>query len=186
VAVVGAAALGDRASGVAGPEPSAESAVSTTSAAASAAVPDAALRLDRPARRDEVVRTREIVVRGHVALGIAQVWVSLESGGRPIATKSIDPTGMPRGNLVPFETRFTVDRPRPAGPLFVTVVAVGSDGVPIDALRRRFSLGEWLELRGPITNRPWSGAARRLGEDGYMGGIPFGTNVPPRPGMPTD
>jgi hypothetical protein len=152
-AVVGAAALGDRASAEAVHQPSTGlSASAATTAEASAAVPDAALRLDRPARRDEVVRTREIVVRGHVALGIAQVWVSLESGGRPIATKSIDPTGMPRGNLVPFETRFTVDRPRPAGPLFVTVVAVGSDGVPIDALRRRFSLGEWLELRGPIRN----------------------------------
>jgi hypothetical protein len=123
------------------------------SAPASAAVPDAGLRLDRPARRDEVVRTREIVVRGQVALGIAQVWISLEAGGRPIATKSIDPIGMPRNRFVPFETRFTVDRPRPAGPLFVTVVAVGSDGVPIDALRRRFSLGEWLDLRGPIRNR---------------------------------
>lgn len=146
-AVAGAATLGDRTSAEAKPEPSA-----TPSAVASAVVPDRSVRIDRPARPDEVVRTREIVVRGQVTKGVSQVWITLESGGRPIATRSIDPTGMPRNNLVPFETRFRVDRPRPAGPLFVMVVAIGSDGVPIDAMRRRFMLGEWLELRGPVRN----------------------------------
>jgi hypothetical protein len=146
-AVAGAAALGDRTTAEAVPEPSAR-----PSAVAPSVVPDRSVRIVRPARPDEVVRTREIVVRGQVAKGVSQVWITLEAGGRPIATRSIDPTGMPRNNLVPFETRFTVDRPRPAGPLFVMVVAIGTDGVPIDAMRRRFMLGEWLELRGPIRN----------------------------------
>jgi hypothetical protein len=146
-AVAGAAALGDRTTAEAPAEPS-----EAPSAAAPAVDSDRSVRIDRPARPDEVVRTREIVVRGQVTKGVSQVWITLESGGRPIATKSIDPIGMPRNNLVPFETRFRVDRPRPAGPLFVMVVAIGVDGVPIDAMRRRFRLGEWLELRGPIRN----------------------------------
>ena len=116
------------------------------------ATTERSIRIDQPAQRDEVVRTREIVVRGQVREGVSQVWITLESGGRPIATGSLDPTGMPRNNLIPFETRFTVDRPRPAGPLFVMVVAIDADGVPIDAMRRRFMLGEWLDLRGQVRN----------------------------------
>ena len=131
--------------------------VPTPSAAAIArdqprVTPERSIRMDQPARRDEVVTTREIVVRGQVTKRVSEVRITLESGGRPIASGTIDPIGMPRNDMIPFETRFTVDRPRPAGPLFVMVVAIDADGVPIDAMRRRFMLGEWLDLRSRVRN----------------------------------
>ncbi len=141
--VVGIALLGTAGPGVPAPSPTA----AAVAPAEPRATPERSIRMDQPTRRDEVVRTREIVVRGQVAKGVSQVWITLESGGRPIGTETIDPIGMPRNDLIPFETRFTVDRPRPAGPLFVMVVAIDADGFPIDAVRRRFMLGEWLEVR---------------------------------------
>jgi hypothetical protein len=143
--VAGAAVLGAPMSQA--PAPTNEVASSAPSTASARPV-----QVDQPARQGDVVTTRDIIVRGQVAEGVAQVWITLESGGRPIATETIDPIGMPRNALIPFETRFKVHRPRPAGPLFVMVVAIDADGVPIDAMRRRFMLGEWLELRGPIRN----------------------------------
>jgi hypothetical protein len=112
---------------------------------AASALAERSVRIDEPARQDDVVRTREIVVHGEVTTGVSRVWVTLESGGRPISTRSIDPMRMPGNDLLPFETRFKLDRPRPTGPLFVIVVAIGDGGVPIDAMRRRFTLGESIE-----------------------------------------
>jgi hypothetical protein len=115
------------------------------SPAASAITQQRSVRIDEPARQDDVVRTREIVVHGEVTTGVSRVWVTLESGGRPISSRSLDPMRLPGNDLLPFETRFRLDRPRPTGPLFVIVVAIGDGGVPIDAMRRRFTLGETVE-----------------------------------------
>jgi hypothetical protein len=137
--VVGAAALGGG---------STEEPVSPHPAPMSppaSALAERSVRIDEPARQDDVVRTREIVVHGEVTTGVSRVWVTLESGGRPISTRSIDPMRLPGNDLLPFETRFKLDRPRPTGPLFVIVVAIGDGGVPIDAMRRRFTLGESVE-----------------------------------------
>ncbi len=134
------------------------------------------LRLDQPARRDELVTSREIVIRGRVARGVGQVWIMLESrGGKPIATNAIDPTGMPRGDMIPFESRFQVAMSRPAGSMMVVVVAIGADGLPVDAIRRRFELGAIVDIPARVATGIVSGSGSR-GEDGVMGGIPFGTN----------
>jgi hypothetical protein len=122
------------------------------SPAGQALIGERSIRIDEPARQDDVVRTREIVVHGDVTTGVSRVWVTLESGGRPISSRSIDPMRLPGNDLLPFETHFTLERPRPSGPLFVIVVAIGAGGVPIDALRRRFTLGESVEPAVPVPN----------------------------------
>jgi hypothetical protein len=101
------------------------------------------LRLDQPARRDEVVTTREIVVRGQAGSGVARIRVTLESrGSKILATRWIDRTASNGGETFPFEARFEATTARPAGVMWVTAAALGADGIPIDALRRRFQLGE--------------------------------------------
>jgi hypothetical protein len=111
------------------------------------------LELDQPAHRGQVVTTREIVVKGRVARDVGEVWIMLESrGGKPIATQAIDPTGMPRGDLIPFESRFHVAMPRPAGSLVVSVVAIGADGTPVEAIRRRFELGAVIDIPRPLAD----------------------------------
>ncbi len=136
------------------------------------------VRLDQPARRDEVITTREIVGRGRVAQSVGQVWIMLESrGGKPIATNAIDPTGMPRGAMIPFESRFRVAMPRPAGSMMVVVVAIGADGLPVDAIRRRFELGAIVDIPAGVGSDALPDGSGSRGEDGVMGGIPFGTNL---------
>jgi hypothetical protein len=129
---------------------------------ASAAAAEWSLWLDRPARRDEVVTTPEVVVRGRVASAVDVVWIVLESSnGKPVATRTIEPTGRPRDGTIPFESRFRLSLHRPAGSIVVLVVAVGTDGVPIDAVRRRFQLGAVVDDRDSATRwRVVSGRAR--------------------------
>ncbi len=120
--------------------------------------------------------TRDLIVRGRVARTAGEVRIMLESrGGKPVATAAIDPTGGGHGGWIPFESRFRLEMPRPAGDMTLFVIAVDRDGIPIDALRRRFTIGEFID----ITAVPDGRRSRSSGEDGLMGGIPFGTNVPP-------
>lgn len=108
------------------------------------------IRLDQPARRDEVVTTREIVVRGQAGTGVDRIRLTLESrGGKLLASQWIDRTTSTDGETFPFEARFAATAARPAGVMWVTATALGADGVPIDALRRRFQLGEIRDLRIP-------------------------------------
>jgi hypothetical protein len=111
------------------------------------------LRLDQPARRDEVVTTAEVIVRGQAGTGVARIRVTLESrGGKILASRWIDSTSTDTGAMFAFEARFEATTSRPAGAMWVTATALGPDGIPIDAMRRRFQLG-------------------------VLGGVPFGPNV---------
>ncbi|MGP1674203.1 MAG: hypothetical protein ACTS8Z_03180, partial [Candidatus Limnocylindrales bacterium] len=66
-----------------------------------------ALRLDEPSHSGVVVTTQELIVRGRVDQDAGEVRIMLESsGGKPIASSAIDPTGHPRAGFVPFEARF--------------------------------------------------------------------------------
>lgn len=130
----------------------------TNRATASIAVaePDAArsLRLDQPARRDEVVTTPEIIVRGQAGAGVARIRVTLESrGGKILATQWIDRTTSTRGDVLRFEARFEATMSRPAGVMWVTATALGADGIPIDAMRRRFQLSEIRAVPAVATTR---------------------------------
>jgi hypothetical protein len=88
------------------------------------------------------VTTPEILVRGHAGSDVATIRVTLESrGGKILASQWIDRSPADDGEI-PFAARFEVTTTRPAGVMWVTATALGSDGVPIDAIRRRFQLGE--------------------------------------------
>jgi hypothetical protein len=131
--------------------PSAVALASATSA--TPAGPDAAaeqaLWVDRPARRDDVVATPEVIVQGRVSSSVDEVWVALEStSGKPLAMRTLDASGRTQDGTVAFESRIPLSMPRPAGPLILMVVAVGTDGVPIEAIRRRFQLGAIADLGG--------------------------------------
>jgi hypothetical protein len=124
----------------------------TASIAVSAPVVERSLRLDQPARRDELVTTPEIIVRGHAGTGAARVRITLESrGGKILATHWIDRTGS--SPELPFEARFEVTTIRPAGVMWVTATALDPDGIPIDALRRRFQLGVIPDVSTAATTR---------------------------------
>jgi hypothetical protein len=172
-AVVGLAAQGGSAPSPSGPPGAA--------AVSSPSRPPVGLRhiaLDQPARRGEVVTTRELIVRGRVARTAGNVRIILESsGGKPIAAAAIDPTGHGHGDWIPFESRFRLATPRPGGDMTLFVVAVDGDGIPIDAIRRRFTIGAIVDIPAVVrSSGPRDGRSRSNGEDGLMGGIPFGTN----------
>jgi hypothetical protein len=104
------------------------------------------ISLEQPARRDEVVTTADIVVRGEAGTDVTRIRVTLESrGSKLLASEWIDRAAA-AGEAFPFETRFEARMPRPAGVMWVTATAFGEDGVPVDALRRRFQLGEIREV----------------------------------------
>jgi hypothetical protein len=105
------------------------------------------ISLDQPARRDQVVTTPDIVVRGEAGTNVTRIRVTLESrGSKLLASEWID-RATDGGKAFPFEMRFEARMPRPAGVMWVTATAFGEDGVPVDALRRRFQLGEIREVR---------------------------------------
>ena len=106
-----------------------------------------ALRLDEPSHSGVVVTTQELIVRGRVDQDAGEVRIMLESsGGKPIASSAIDPTGHPRAGFVPFEVRFQLSRPRPGGTMVLYVVAVDPAGIPIDGVRRRFTVGAVVDV----------------------------------------
>jgi hypothetical protein len=108
-----------------------------------------ALWVDRPARRDDVVATPDVIVQGRVSSSVDVVWVALESSnGKPVAMRTIDASGRVQNGTVAFESRIPLSMPRLAGSLTLMVVAVGVDGVPIEAIRRRFQLGAIVDLGG--------------------------------------
>jgi hypothetical protein len=150
-AVVGLAVMG---AGTASEETTRDANRATPSIAVSERDTVRSLRLDEPARRDEVVTTPEIVVRGQAAAGVARVRVTLESrGGKILASQWFDRTTSTRGDGLPFEARFEATMSRPAGVMWVTATALGADGIPIDAMRRRFQLGEIRAVPADATIR---------------------------------
>lgn len=93
------------------------------------------------------MRTRQLVVHGRVREGIGEVRLSLETRrGQVLATERLDPTGLPRLGMIPFVTTFELSNPRPGGSMILFVVAVDPDGVPIDAVRRRFVVGAIVDI----------------------------------------
>jgi hypothetical protein len=126
----------------------------TASVAASEPAIARSLRLYQPARRDEVVTTREVVVRGQAGTGVVRIRVTLESrGGKILASRWIDRTASDRGKPFPFEASFEATTARPAGVMWVTATALGADGIPMDAMRRRFQLGAIQDEHPTATTR---------------------------------
>jgi hypothetical protein len=154
--VVGLVAVVGLAITSAGPAEERTTAEASRAAASIAAAEPAGARsisLHQPARRDQVVTTPDIVVRGEAGTDVTRIRVTLESRGNKIlASEWIDRT-VDAGEAFPFETRFEARMPRPAGVMWVTATALGADGVPMDALRRRFQLGEIRDEPPTATTR---------------------------------
>lgn len=150
-AVVGLAVVG---AGKAEERTTAEANRATASIAVAEPAKARSLQLDQPARRDEVVTTPDIVVRGQAGTDVARIRVTLESrGGKILATDWIDRTASDGGQTFPFDARFEATTARPAGVMWVTATALGADGIPIDAMRRRFQLGEIRDVAAIATIR---------------------------------
>ena len=98
---------------------------------------DGWLRLDAPAKQDQIVTTRSIFVRGEVGPAVAEVWLGLESRtGKILASRTIRLGGEAPASM-PYAAQFRLASPRATGRLFVTATAIGQDGVPTQSIRRR-------------------------------------------------
>jgi hypothetical protein len=114
----------------------------SSTAAPEAQPRDGWLRLDRPDRRDEVIRTSTIAVRGEVGQDVTEVWLTLESRtGKVLDTQTIRPKPGSDAGRQTFAGRLLDGRARPTGRVFVMATAIGRDGVPVGATRRRIEIG---------------------------------------------
>lgn len=136
----------------------------------------------RPTSRPVPVATREVVVRGRVAEALGDVRIVLEwADGSRIASAPVDPTGHGHGDWIPFEARFRLRPPPPGGAWPSFIIAVDGAGEPIDTTRYPFTVRSYVYIpasSGPAIRSGDGPTRRAIGEDGLMGGIPFGTNVP--------
>jgi hypothetical protein len=133
---------------------------------------DGWLRLDTPARQDEVMKSRTILVRGEVGRAVGTVWLGLESrSGKILATRTIHLEQLDIAAAMPFEGRFGLASPGASGRLFVTATAIGPDGVPIQSVRRRIeTTAEPTPTDAPASD-PIRGPHADLGVDGPVVGL---------------
>jgi hypothetical protein len=92
-------------------------------------------------------RPRGLLVRGWVARSIGDLHVMVASATlEPIAIAAIDPTGMPRNGMVPFEVVFRLPRAAADGGRDLYVVPVDGAGFPIARAETRRVEGSIVEL----------------------------------------
>lgn len=121
-------------------EPPREAAVPSAAASPVASVVAAGPTLD-PAR------PRELLVRGWVARRLGDLHVMVASATlEPIAIAAIDPTGMPRNGMVPFEAVFQLPRAAAEAGRDLYVVPVDGSGFPIARAETRRVEGSIVEL----------------------------------------
>ena len=129
------------------PTPQAET-LPSRAAAVKADTADAWLRLDSPARQNEVVTTPTILVRGEAGPGVTELWIGLESRtGKVLVSRTVERDG-PMSTSTAFEQVLRLGSARTTGRLFVTVTAIGGNGVPTHAIRRR------VETRAAAASQP--------------------------------
>jgi hypothetical protein len=130
------------------------------------AAADTWLRLDSPARQDEIVTTRAIVVRGEAGPGVTEVWVGLESrNGKVLASRTIERGAGGATGSMRFDRQFRLASARATGRLFVTATAIGPDGVPTQSIRRRIETAAAAVPEPPVRHlvvRGW--VARTIGD----------------------
>ena len=151
---------------VVGPAPPVERAPSVASSV---------ILLDWPSTSTSVVTTRDLVVRGHVPDDSGPIVVMLESRSPArMIVVTVNPTRLPDGELrgmSAFRATMSVPDPRPTGPAVVHVIAFDAGGDATEVLLRTIQIGALIDpTYGDGSARP------PTGEDGMMGGIPYGTN----------
>jgi hypothetical protein len=138
--------------------------------------PSSDIVLDSPGTINQLITTRDLVVRGHLQEGTGRVQVLLQSrGAEPIVVRTVEPLILPdrRGRVLPpqFVVTLPLPDPRPSGPAVVQIVAYDGTGRARDVLLRPIQIGALLDpTYGDGSRRP------PTGEDGLMGGITSGTN----------
>lgn len=132
-----------------------------------------------PAVQGAVITTRELIVRGYVRSSAGPVKIVVESSGsKVVAVRTVQPRGASSasdpGDRSHFSATFPLSNPRPGGRMVVQVIAYDMTGMPLDSLRRRITIGAFIDPgTAGLPGRP------ALGEDGLIGGIPFDTNWSP-------
>jgi hypothetical protein len=104
----------------------------------------AAPSVTRPRSTVDPARDRALLVRGWVSVDRRDVHVMVTTGrGGRIVASPIDPTGMPRNGMIPFEAAFRIPRglTNPDGDMYV--VPVGSAGNELDG-------AEWVPVTGSV------------------------------------
>jgi hypothetical protein len=149
------------------PAPRQAASLASPSASPAAIAPaDTWLRLDSPARQDQVVTTRAIVVRGEIGQGVAEVWIGLESrNGKILASRTVERGRFDDAGGMSFEQQFRLASARTTGRLFVTATAIGPDGMPVQSIRRRIVTAPSASTDPPVrhlTVRGW--VARTVGD----------------------
>jgi len=127
-------------------------------AAASAAAPSldpafADVAVTSPARANEVITTRDLIVRGHVRESSWRVQVVLQSrSAEPIVVRTGGPMTKPgdrdRSPGRTFIVTLPLPEPRPSGPAVVQVVVYDTSGRAQDVVLRAVQIGE---VRGPAS-----------------------------------
>ncbi len=102
-----------------------------------------------PARANEVISTRNLVVRGHVRESSWRVQVVLQSrSAEPIVVRTGGPMTRPgdrdRSPGRTFIVTLPLPDPRPAGPAVVQVVAYNASGRAQDVVLRAIQIGALL------------------------------------------
>ena len=106
-----------------------------------------------PARPNEVISTRDLVVRGHVRDSSWRVQVVLQSrSAEPIVVRTGGPMTRPgdrdRSPGRTFIITLPLPDPRPSGPAVVQIVAYNASGRAQDVVLRAIVIGELL---GPVS-----------------------------------
>jgi hypothetical protein len=138
-----------------------------------------AIVLEWPATPNQVITTRELVVRGRLRASAGRVQVLVQSrGSQPILVRTVGPLHRDWDRDHPGRLTFTVTLPlpdpRPSGPAVVQIVAYDAVGRANGVLLRPIQIGAAIDPGSAgLPGRP------ALGEDGLIGGIPFDTNWSP-------
>lgn len=127
-----------------------------------------------PLHSGESITTRRLRVTGYALGTAAIVRVSLQARReREIETATIRPRQAADGAAVEpvgrFSVAFDLPNPRPNGTMVLEVALIADDGRVVDTIRRR------VVLDAIVPTTPGSAGAPSFGEDGLMGGLPFGT-----------
>ena len=131
------------------------------------------VRLDLPARTDEVFASRAIMVRGEVGPAVSAVWLGLESrNGKILETRTIQRADPSVHAPMPFEGLFGLASPSASGRLFVTATAIGTDGIPTQSIRRRIETTADRTSDDPAARGLHRGPHADLGIDGPVLELP--------------
>jgi hypothetical protein len=155
---------------------SAEAATATGTGRFGDDISAAVIRLESPGGANPVITTRDVEVRGRVREGAGPVVVRLESSSPDrMIVVTMYPVRLPDsgdgGHRSEFTGTLPLPDPRPTGLAVVYVIAFDTSGTAADVLLRTIQIGPFLDpTYGDGTGRP------PTGEDGLMGGIPYGTN----------